>query len=109
MLEMSLDVYLDVDGSQVYWANITHNLGKMAEEAGIYKHLWRPEELEVTKAKDLIEPLREGLCAMVKDPKHFRQFDSDNGWGTYGQFLPFVIEYLEACIDNPNAAVSVSR
>lgn len=63
---MSLDVYLRLDnGNEVYDANITHNLNTMAEEAGIYKHLWRPEELGITKAKDLIEPLAEGLAKMV--------------------------------------------
>lgn len=27
----------------IFSANITHNLNAMAEAAGIYKHLWRPE------------------------------------------------------------------
>ena len=30
----------------MYNANITHNLGKMAEEAGIYEALWRPYQLK---------------------------------------------------------------
>ena len=106
---MSLDVYLEVDGKQVYWSNITHNLGRMAEAAGIYKHLWRPEEIGVAKAYELIKPLREALCVMVKDPKHFKQFDDLGDWGTYRQFIPWLTEYLEACIDNPNADISVSR
>ena len=43
---MSLDVYLtDAEGREVFSANITHNLGAMAKEAGIYMHLWRPDEL----------------------------------------------------------------
>lgn len=44
---MSLDVYLEGPPvpQDVFWANITHNLGRMADEAGIYKHLWRPEEI----------------------------------------------------------------
>ena len=31
---------------EVYGANITHNLGKMAAEAGIYEALWRPYQLK---------------------------------------------------------------
>jgi len=49
---MSLDVYLmKTMPTSVYDANITHNLGAMAEAAGIYKHLWRPEEIGITKAQ----------------------------------------------------------
>ena len=30
----------------VYGANITHNLGQMADKAGIYEALWRPYRLK---------------------------------------------------------------
>lgn len=33
------------ESNEVYSANITHNLGRMAAEAGIYEALWRPGEL----------------------------------------------------------------
>ena len=66
---MSLDVHLSaVRTTEVYWANITHNLNSMADEAGIYKHLWRPEEIEITKAHELIEPLRTAIDAMKAEP-----------------------------------------
>lgn len=43
---MSLDVYLTaVRPTEVFSANITHNLGEMADKAGIYKACWRPEEI----------------------------------------------------------------
>ena len=107
---MSLDVYLkEIKPSIRYRANITHNLGKMAKEAGIYMHLWRPDEIGITKAEQLIEPLREGLCLLENDPDFFRQFDSPNGWGMYDHFVPFVRKYLEACIECPEANVEVSR
>lgn len=32
-----------------YHANITHNLGKMAEAAGIYHALWRPDEIGIKR------------------------------------------------------------
>ncbi len=63
---MSLDVYLEdetkprvcsccnqvITGSfeEVYISNVTHNLNKMAGEAGIYEALWRPEEIGITHA-----------------------------------------------------------
>lgn len=43
---MGLDISLIVPDYEVEVFNrgITHNLNKMAEAVGIYKHLWRPEE-----------------------------------------------------------------
>ena len=92
-----------------YWANITHNLGAMADAAGIYQHLWRPEELGITKAGQLIAPLREGLARLKAEPERFKAFDAPNGWGRYGYFVPFVEKYLAACEATPDADVSVSR
>ena len=41
---MSLDVMLNgAVGDELYSANITHNLTGMADAAGIYMHLWRPQ------------------------------------------------------------------
>jgi len=107
---MSLDVYLTLDnGKEVYDANITHNLNTMAEEAGIYKHLWRPEELGITKAKDLIEPLAEGLSKMVCNKSHYEQFNASNGWGLWEHFVPWIAKYLDACRKYPDANVNVYR
>lgn len=115
---MSLDVYLGVEvntgGPEPHWcelyeANITHNLGKMAAEAGIYKHLWRPDEIGVTKASELIEPLREGLKQMEDDPRRFEEFNAPNGWGLYEHFVPWIRKYLAACIEHPKATVRVFR
>lgn len=107
---MSLDVYLTrVQPCEVFRSNITHNLGKMAEEAGIYQHMWRPEEIGITKAHQLIEPLRNGLALLRSDPARFEKFNSPNGWGLYVHFVPFVEKYLQACEEYPDADVSASR
>ncbi len=125
---MSLDVYLEGPEQEVectckdcehrhtrktreryYDANITHNLGRMAREAGIYEVLWRPEELEITTAWQLIAPLAAGLEKLRADPEKFSAFNASNGWGMYEHFVPFVAKYLDACIKNPDASVSVSR
>ena len=106
---MSLDVTLKLNGDEVYSANITHNLNVMAKEAGIYKELWRPEEVGATHARQLIEPLKAGLCKMVSDPVLYESLNSPNGWGTYENFLPWVVEYLKACMLNPDAIIEVDR
>ena len=54
----------------VFSANITHNLNTMADEAGLYQYLWRPEEVEVEKAGELIEPLEQGLAHLTSNPDH---------------------------------------
>ena len=121
--KMSLDVYLNrkrylsydegktytEDTEQVYWANITHNLNKMAREAGIYEALWRPEEIGKTKASEIVELLEKGLTDLKARPKHFEKFNSPNGWGMYEHFVPFVEKYLEACKEYPVAIIGVSR
>jgi hypothetical protein len=92
-----------------YEANITHNLGAMAQEAGIYKPIWHPEEVGITRAKQLIEHLEFGLTLLRADPERFEKFEPSNGWGTYKGLLRFVAQYLEACKENPDAEVEVSR
>ncbi len=99
----------DGESRTVYSANITHNLGRMAKEAGIYEELWRPEEIAIEKAWQLIVPLRNGISLMKSDPVRFNDFDAENGWGTYRQFVPWIERYLAACENNPNALVRVSR
>lgn len=100
---------LDSDDDGVYSANITHNLNTMAGEAGIYKHLWRPDEIGITKAAELIEPLRAGLALLKSDPARFKKFNPENGWGNYEGLVAFVEKYLAACEEYPAADVSVSR
>lgn len=99
----------DNEDDCVFTANITHNLTKMASEAGIYKHLWRPDEIGVTRAEQLISPLTEGLARLSANSMHFRQFNPKNGWGDYEGLKAFVAEYLKACIEYPEAEVRVWR
>jgi hypothetical protein len=93
----------------VYEDNITHNLGAMAKEAGIYEHLWRPEEINITKASELIDPLREGLHRLKLEPERFKAFNPSNGWGSYETLVAFVSDYLDACYKYPEATVEVDR
>jgi hypothetical protein len=120
---MSLDVDLKIkrwvsydgcktfvqDYETIYSANITHNLGEMAQEAGIYYALWRPEEIGKTRASEIISLLEKGLTKLKENPKHYEKFNSPNGWGIYKNFVPFVEKYLSACKKYPNSIIEVSR
>jgi hypothetical protein len=114
---MSLDVWLTDGvcghcgrgGVTLFDANVTHNLSAMAEAAGIYKALWRPEELGITKAGQLVEPLKSGLAWLKANEAEARTHDSPNGWGLYVHFVPWVERYLAACEKYPDATIGVSR
>lgn len=106
---MSLDVWLSVDGQDVFSANITHNLAEMAREAGMYEALWRPDEIACVRAKEIEAFVAAGLADMVRRPTHYEQFDAQNGWGLYRDFLPWVAKYLEAIRKYPEAVIWISR
>jgi len=115
--------------NEVYSANITHNLSKMAGQAGIYEALWKPHKLKegyniseddhkaerefesntIMKAKELIAPLREGLHKLKMEPEKYKKFNPENGWGSYDGLVKFVENYLNACYKNQEAKVEVSR
>lgn len=107
---MSLDITLSAMRSTVVFdANLTHNLAKMADEAGIYKALWRPEESGLKLAGELIPVLAEGLAWLERDPERFKALNPENGWGSYDTFVPVVRSYLQACRENPDAEIRARR
>jgi hypothetical protein len=138
---MSLDVYLyrikyasydmvnfHEEKEQVYTANITHNLNVMAEQAGIYKALWRPYQLHkdyvhiedynkemafedsvTIIASDIIPIIEQGLDLLKNRPDYFSKFNAENGWGKYVNFVPFVEKYLNALKQYPDSLVEVDR
>lgn len=106
---MSLTIYLEaLRTTTVYDANITHNLAPMAREAGLYDALWQPDTIGAKQAADLREPLTRGLGALLRDPERFKRLNPPNGWGAYDDLVKAVRDYLQACLNNPDAAVSVS-
>ena len=111
-IEVSMDINFKkelIKEDTVFSTNITHNLNRMAQEAGIYGIVWRPEENGIKLAEQLIKPLTEAVSLLESNPDHFKKFDAENGWGTYKDFLPWLKEYLNACIKNPVAEVYACR
>lgn len=120
---MSLDVYLhrtvicehcgevvrSAPCEAVYSANITHNLGKMAQAVDLYKPLWRPEEIGVTTAGQLIPLLEVGFDRLAKEVDELEKLNPPNGWGDHRGLLGFVGRYLSACREYPTATITVSR
>lgn len=120
---------LEPQRESLYSSNITHNLGKMASEAGIYEALWRPyqlkegynipegdyqaeykfEEENPVRGYEIIPVIEKGLEDMIARPAHYKTFDSPNGWGLYKNFIPFIEKYLEALKEYPESFVECNR
>jgi len=113
----------------LYSSNITHNLGKMADAAGLYEALWRPyqlkegydipednykaeweyEDANPVRAYEISPIIEKGLEDMKKRPKHYEKFNSSNGWGMYHDFVPWIEQYLEALKKYPESFVECDR
>lgn len=113
---MSLDVDLMVTQPvSIYSGNITHNLGKMAKEVKVgegrtlYDILWRPDEHGYVYAREISEMLDEGWNILLSDPEKYKRYNPENGWGSYDGLCSFVYRYRNACWDNPDAELRVSR
>ena len=103
---MSLDVSLIGDGGEeIFSANLTGNLIEMASQAGIYDALWRPQDIGITTASQMIEPLTSGLHELSSNQAKYERFNSPVGWGKWDDLVPWCSAYLEACRNNPGAKV----
>ena len=93
-----------------FYGSVTHNLKTMAKVVDIYEPVWYPENCELLKsAKDLVEPLRNALRKLARNPEFYKTFNARNGYGTYEQFVEFLQDYLVACLRNPDAQIYVDR
>lgn len=108
---MSLDIWLTVktgknnrESLTIFDGNITGNLCDMWQEAGILDTLY---DSGGKKAEEMLPSLVSGITKMRKDPKHYKQFDSPNGWGTYEDGLKFVRSLARACNRFPESVVGI--
>jgi hypothetical protein len=116
---MSLDIYLESPpcehcgrGDDTVWQyNVTHNLARMADAAGLYQVMWRPEEIGVVTAADALPHLRAGWDRLTANDNvdAMLALSPTNGWGTYDGLCRAVSAYIGACVDYPHALVRVSR
>lgn len=96
-------------------ANITHNLGEMAAHIPVgnttlYMACWRPEEIGIKTAGELLPLLIEGLHYMIDHRKELEQYNSPNGLGSYDDFMKFLLNYKQACEDNdPECLIDADR
>lgn len=126
---MSLDVTIFKAGhhkeNNEWSANITHEMGEMAQhipvyykftdneeyENDLYHLVWRPEEVGFgCNNTDIVaQALQSGISYMVAHRDELLQYNPSNGWGDYDSFLIWLIKYWKACLDNPDCKIEVDR
>ena len=98
-------VSLEADPITMYEADLTANLRRMSEAAGLLAPIWQPHHLGIVRAADLAPHLEKGLAALQERPEHFRGFQHPSGWGTYENLVSFCSDTLTACNNFPFAQV----
>ena len=103
-----------------YWnANTTHNHVEMAshipitlesgEETTLYRVVWRPEELGIGDTTSILPYLIKGLEYMISHRIELLPYNPENGWGSYDVFMKFLLNYKQACEDNPGCVIRADR
>lgn len=105
---MSLDLSLICGCCKraAFETNITHNLGKMFRDAGVYDILWHGDD---RRAGEQVAALEAAVTMMEADPERFSALSASNGWGTYEQALPWLREVVTAFKEYPDATLRCSR
>lgn len=98
---MGLDITLENrKGVALYESNFTHNAADMARSAKLYTTLWHQKGM---KAHLVAKRISSGIALMLDDPARFKAVEPANGWGTYDQFLEWLIELRTACNTHPHS------
>ena len=101
---MSLDINLQaVRTVNVFYLNVPTCYKPIAEKVGILDYIWKPNELGISKAEQLISPLTIGLQLLESVPGHFGVAQE-----TLDDFVECVRKYLAACEQNPDAEISAT-
>ena len=105
----TVEVY--IDNIEDCYLNVTHNLGKMAKEVGLYTYLWRADELHShqVEAWEIIYNVEQGLNELKHNPNKYKKFNPSNGWGTYDNLVEFTEKYLLCLKKYPKAKIEISR
>lgn len=102
------DLEDDFEEAKLYSLNITHNLNNMAKAVGLYEVLWRPEEIGITTASQMISFLEKGLEELVANPNKYKALNPSNGFGSYEDFVNFCKSVLHNCYEYPEATIEAS-
>lgn len=101
------DLYMETEDGDVYTDvnfNLTYNYGPMFREADPNFEFGMFDEKHASEMADYLQHII--LSQMLDDPERFRVHDAPNGWGTFEQLIPRMVEFIIACRRWPHAKVS---
>jgi len=104
-IEQAEDIY---DNAKLADVNITHNLNKMADAVGLYEVLWKPDEIGITTASQMIPFLEKGIKKLRENPEKYKTFNAPNGYGNYEDFVRFCDSVLHWCNKYPNSVIEAN-
>lgn len=93
----------------VFEGEVSADLVPIAKKAGIYQHVWHPDELKISRAKELISPIENAIKDMDADMPAFEALNGDDEFGTAKNLKEFLGIYLDACNTYPKAHVRVMK
>jgi len=117
---MSLDISLHQDAAyntEVYEANITHNLRKMAGKVTCFIIQWKDYETKEITLYDIlwrgsgqsgyvITPMLEIALYELKEHREiYEEYNPENGWGDYELLVKFTEGLLGACKKFPETTL----
>jgi hypothetical protein len=104
---MSLDFSLErVQPTEVFTANITHNVNEMWAKAGVYDALYNSGD---KLASELIPFIKKGIAYFMDHREELELLNPKNGGGSYGSAFRFLNEVLAACKEFPDAIIRISK
>ncbi len=104
---MSIDFYIEeVQPTEVFHSNMTHNVVPMWKKAGIYDSVYNSEG---RRAGDVAKELYGGFVHMKEEPEIFEKLNPSNGWGSYDTAVEFLEELISACNEHPDGVIRISK
>jgi len=67
------------------------------------------EELGIREAAELERYLEEGVAELERETDKYKEFNPENGWGSYEGLVDFVRSYIAKCREFPRATVKARR
>ena len=102
-----VSLWIDTGGetsAEVWSRNITSNLSRMWNEAGVPLHEW-----DGLEAGTCWPNLDTALTFMQSKPEAFKELNPPNGWGDYDGCVDFLLELRNVCKQHPRCTLRVSH
>ena len=101
---MSYDIWLEVDGEELFDWNYTSNMAGAWREAGVDFMTWPGR-----KCSNVVDELRNAIVVMIENFETYEQrFNAPNGWGEMRTLVPHLIKLWMEMLKSPDSEIQVS-